>query len=228
MKLEKERIISTIMDQVYEVLKENIVNGTLEPGQRIQELQIAKELNVSRSPVRSAITRLIGEGLLESVPNKSVCVRRLGERDIIEAYEFRLIVEQYAVTKVIERCNDEIKSRLSQFRIAFKTYSNIDQLGEYMRVDSEFHEYIVVVSGNKVIKEALDKVSMLINPFRVFALSSPNRFYDSIDEHIDIVDAILRLDSKAAVELCSRHLTLAKEAILRHLKEKKEPASISS
>ena len=99
MEMPKRRVISTIKDQVYEVIKENILNEHFKPGQRIQELEIAKQLQVSRSPVRSAINELIGEGLLESIPNKSVRVRKLSQKEIVDTFEFRLIIEKYAVKK---------------------------------------------------------------------------------------------------------------------------------
>jgi len=217
MGIKNKRVISTIKDQVYEVLKENIINGTLKPGERILEVQIAEELNVSRSPVRNAINTLLGEGLLTSIPNKSVCVRQFSARDIIESYEFRVIVEKYAVDKITERLDDSIIDRLNEFKAAFLKNSDIDQLNEYLEVDVKFHEYLVTVSGNKVIKEALNKVSLMISPFRVIALSRPKRFYDSIDEHIKIIDGLINSDNEAAISACEKHLTLAKEEILANL-----------
>ncbi|MCF7941209.1 MAG: GntR family transcriptional regulator [Spirochaetia bacterium] len=217
MNLKNERIISTIKDQVYEVLKANIVNGSLTPGQRIQELQIAKELNVSRSPVRNAINQLIGEGLLESVPNKSVFVRKISEHDIIEAYEFRLIIELYAVRKVAENRSEQIAQRLREFRTLFTTHAHIEDLAEYLKIDSDFHQYLVESAGNTIISEALTKVSMLITPFRIYALSSPKRFYESVDEHIRVIEALLDHDGEQAVTCCANHLAWAKEEILNYL-----------
>ena len=169
MSIKRKKIITTIKDQVYEVLKENIISGELKPGERIQEVQIAEELSVSRSPVRSAINKLIGEGFLESIPNKSVCVRRFSERDIIESYEFRFIIEKFAAEKVAAAVNDEIREKLIGFREAFEQNSDIDKINEYLATDIEFHEFLVETSGNKVIKEALEKVSMMISPFRIIA-----------------------------------------------------------
>ncbi|WDP85799.1 MAG: GntR family transcriptional regulator [Desulfobacter sp.] len=217
MAIKNVKIISTIKDQVYTVLKENIINGTLKPGERILELQIAEELNVSRSPVRNAINTLLGKGLLKSIPNKSVCVRRFSNRDIIESYEFRVIVEKYAVDKIANLLDDSIIKKLNEFKAAFLEHSNINQLKEYLEVDVKFHEYLIATSGNKVIKEALDKVSLMISPFRVIALSRPKRFYDSIDEHIQIIDGLINSDRAAAILACENHLTLAKEEILANL-----------
>lgn len=219
MELNNKRVMTTIYDQVYEVVKENILSGAFEPGQRIQELAIAKELNVSRSPVRSAINKLIGEGLLESTPNKHVWVRNFSKKDILDAYEFRLVIEKYAIEKTIELLDDDISTKLLEFRELILANNTVDHLNEYIQIDSNFHEYLVATSGNKVIAESLEKVSVLINPFRIFSLSSKNRFKESIVEHLGIIDAILEQDGEKALSYCHTHLSLAKEEIIKHLKQ---------
>ncbi len=212
------RIISTIKDQVYSVIKENILNENLKPGQRIQELQIAKELNVSRSPVRSAINELIGEGLLESIPNKSVTVRRMSEKDILDAYEFRLVVEGFAVQRVIELMDDGIAANLARFRDRFAETADYSQIQDYVKIDTDFHEFLVNTAGNSIFKEALGRVAVMITPFRIFSLSSQQRFLDSIEEHTGLIDAMLRRDAAGASEICNAHLRLAKEEIIKHLR----------
>ncbi len=219
MELYNKRIMTTIYDQVYEVIKENILSGTFEPGQRIQELAIAKELNVSRSPVRSAINKLIGEGLLVSTPNKHVWVRNFSKKDIIDAYEFRLVIEKYAIEKTIELLDEDISTKLLEFKKSLLENNRLENLNEYILIDTNFHEYLVATSGNKVIAESLQKVSVLINPFRIFSLSSKNRFKESISEHLGIIDAILERDSTKAISFCQTHLSLAKEEIIKHLKQ---------
>lgn len=217
MNLKNDRIASTIKDQVYEVIKKNILDGSITAGQRIQELQIAKDLQVSRSPVRSAIEKLIGEGLLECIPNKCVCVRQMSETEIIEAYEFRLIIEKFASSKAAENCSEEMVRRLDEMKDRFLRFSGLEHLNDYMRTDAEFHELLVECAGNSIISEALAKVSMLIAPFRTLALATPQRFFDSVSEHIRIIDALKAHDGEEAAAACEEHLSLAKEEVLKHL-----------
>jgi DNA-binding GntR family transcriptional regulator len=215
--IENKRIIATIKDQVYEVLKENILNGHYVPGQRIQELQIAEELKVSRSPVRSAINELIGEGLLESIPNKSVLVRRLSDKDIVDAYEFRLVIEKYAIAKTIEMLDDGISSRLREFRQSFIEHGDYADINAYFEIDTAFHDYLVSTAGNKIIIDLLGRVSGWLNPFRFYALTSERRFKDSIAEHTGMIDRILAHDLEGATRLCALHLAKVKEESLKHL-----------
>ena len=219
MELKNKRIMATMYDQIYDVLKENIVNGSLQPGQRIQELEIAKDLHVSRSPVRSAINKLIGEGLLISTPNKHVWVREFSKKDILDAYEFRLVIEKYAIEKTIERLDEEIINQLEEFKKQLLANSQIENMKEYIEIDTKFHEYLIATSDNRVIFESLQKVSMLINPFRIFSLSSTKRFTESVTEHISIIDEIIAKNCDKATAICQKHLSLAKEEIIKHLKK---------
>jgi len=212
------KVLLTIKEQVYQVIKESILNEQLKPGDRIQEVQIAKDLNVSRSPVRSAINELIGEGLLESIPNKSVKVRRLSEKEILDTYEFRVMLERYAIEKVVARLNPEIDRTLAEFSRQFMECCTYDQLLRYVEVDTKFHTFLVEAAGNDMVFETLHRISVLVTPFRVISLKSKERFQASIDEHTGIIDAIRAKDAHLAVQRCESHLTLAKNEIVAYLR----------
>jgi DNA-binding GntR family transcriptional regulator len=218
MKARDEKMMLTIKEQVYSIIKENILSEHFKPGERINEVQIANDLKVSRSPVRSAINELIGEGLLESVPNKFVKVRQLTEKEILDIYEFRVIVEKYAIEKVIALLDDTILAVLRDFRQQFINCCTYEQLPQYVEVDSRFHNYLVESSGNQVVLETLHRVGVLVTPFRVISLKSRERFQQSIEEHTGMIDAICEKDLARAWERCQSHLSLAKQEIVAHLR----------
>lgn len=89
--------VMTIQEQVYQFLKEDICSGVFRPGQRLQEVSIANQYKVSRSPVREALRRLAADGLVEEVPNKGVTVKRYSARDMEEIYEMRVMMENEAI-----------------------------------------------------------------------------------------------------------------------------------
>ncbi len=213
--------MKTIKEQVYEKLKSDILNGTYKPGERIQELKIAKKLNVSRSPVREAIKELIGEGLLVSVPNKSITVKKLSVKEIKDIFDFRNITEKYAIEKTIDNLDDRIIKRLESIKSDFKKLYEDDDLHRYCKVDSEFHNYLIKSSGNALLHQVVSNVMALIEQFRVISLSSNQRFEESIDEHVTIIDSILKKDKKNACSVCIRHLDLAKDEIISYLNNKK-------
>jgi DNA-binding GntR family transcriptional regulator len=88
--MKAEKRIKNLKEQVYEILKSNILTGVYKPGEKIHELDLANELNVSRSPIREALKQLIGEGLLESIPHKSITVKKFSEKEILDIFEFRI------------------------------------------------------------------------------------------------------------------------------------------
>jgi DNA-binding GntR family transcriptional regulator len=214
-----DKVILTIKDQVYQIIRQNILSGQLQPGDRINEVQIAKELNVSRSPIRSAINELIGEGLLESIPNKSVRVKQLTEKQIIDVFEFRLFVESYVIEKVIACLDDQIINKLVEFKENFRKKGNAGRLNEYVELDTQFHGFLVECSGNEIVQDSMQRISVLTIPFRVISLTSNSRFQSSIIEHIGIIDAILDHDVSLAETRCREHLLLAKNEIIIYLQK---------
>ena len=212
--------IRTIKEQVYEILKKNILDGIYKPGERIQELKVAKKLNVSRSPVREAIKELIGEGLLVSVPNKSITVKKLSAREINDIFDFRNITEKYAIEKTVKNIDKRITGKLNSIKNDFQELYNDNDLHKYCKVDSEFHNFLIESSGNTLLYQVVCNVMALIEQFRVISLSSQQRFEESLDEHVSIIDYILNKDEKSAWEVCQKHLDLARDEIITYLKNK--------
>lgn len=212
--------MKTIKEQVYEVLKREILDGSYKPGERIQELQVAKRLNVSRSPVREAIKELIGEGLLEYVPNKSITVKKLSITEINEIFDFRNITERYAIEKTVINLDREIEERLGRMKSDLMRLHHDKDIHLYCRVDSEFHSFLIESSGNRLLYKVVSNVMALIEQFRIISLRSPQRFEDSVGEHVSIIDFILNKDAEAACRVCSNHLDLARNEIISYLKTK--------
>ena len=215
-----ETRIKNLKEQVYEILKSNILTGVYKPGERLHELEIAGELNVSRSPVREALKQLIGEGLLESIPHKSITVKKFSEKEIIDIFEFRSITEKYSIEKTIENLNDEIRETLERFKNELIEKNKAGDLIDYIQTDSELHQYIIKSSGNTVLYNAVINILTLMGPFREISLGSTKRFSESLDEHLGIIDGILDRDFKKAWGWCESHLQKASEEVLIYLSSK--------
>ncbi|QZY56198.1 GntR family transcriptional regulator [Crassaminicella profunda] len=209
--------ITTIKDQVYNIIKENILNGNFKPGEKLQEKKIAEQLNVSRSPVREAIKELIGEGLLESIPNKSISVKKLSKKDIIDVFEFRTVIEKYAINKTILNLTEEKIKILDELLEELEESYHSKDLTEYCRIDVKIHDVIIYMSENMVVYNAIKNIFSLIQPFRVISLHSKKRFENSFIEHKEIIKAIKEKDFERAWSVNSTHLNLAKEQIIEHL-----------
>jgi DNA-binding GntR family transcriptional regulator len=213
--------MKTIKEQVYEVVKKEILDGKYKPGERIHELQIAKRLEVSRSPVREAIKELIGEGLLVSVPNKSITVKKLSVKEINEIFEFRNITEKYAIEKTIGNLDGRIERKLNTIKRDLKKNYDAGNLRQYCGIDSELHRFLIEASGNELLVKVVGNAMALIEQFRIISLSSQQRLKESVDEHIAMIDHILKKDADAAWRTCSSHLELARQAIVSYLSREK-------
>jgi len=107
-----ENAVVNIRTQVYNVIKENICGGRYEPGQRLNEVELASSLNVSRSPVREALRRLAADGLVEEKPNRGVFVREFTPQNIQEIFDVRVLLESYCIQRSVQFMTNEQKQEL--------------------------------------------------------------------------------------------------------------------
>jgi len=103
-----------IAQEVAADIKRAITNGIIKPGERINETQIARDMGISRSPVREALQELKKEGVVINIPYKGTYVNLLGKKDIEDMYVIRGLLEAYAIEKVIENKNEKILRCLSK------------------------------------------------------------------------------------------------------------------
>lgn len=218
---QNKRIIKTIKEQVYEILRTDIIEGKYAPGDKISEVDVASQLNVSRTPVHSAVTELIGEGLLESVPNKPVIVRELSRKQILDIYEYRVLVESFCIKKIIEKQQPECLKKLLEFKEKFSKLNDYSKIHQYTLVDTQFHQFLVDCSGNDVVSDSYHNFSIMITPFRVTSLTSQTRFNESVLEHSLIIDYILSGDVENAIKKDKEHLELALKEIEKYLETRK-------
>ncbi|MCY6484609.1 GntR family transcriptional regulator [Clostridium aestuarii] len=211
--------IVTIKEQVYDIIKELILSGKAKPGEWLQETKLANELNVSRSPVREALKQLVGEGILENIPNKGVFVRTLSKKDIIDIFELRLTLEKYAIKKTIELITTEKLSVFDDIYTKLEENFINNNASEYCKVDTELHNMFFYLSDNMVAYKVNKNTFSMMQPFRIISLRGEQRFKESLIEHKGIIDGIKERNFEKAWGFNKTHLTLAKNEILKYIKE---------
>lgn len=102
----------TLREQLVDTLRQAVLGGQIQPGEKVVEAQLAEQLGVSRGPVREAIRQLIEEGLIEQTPYKGSVVRTLSVRDIEELYSFRTLIESFAFERLWDRRGPEFYEAL--------------------------------------------------------------------------------------------------------------------
>jgi DNA-binding GntR family transcriptional regulator len=208
---------STIKEQVYNMLKEQILDGTIKPGEWLQEKKLAEMFNVSRSPVREVLIELVGEGLLENIPNKGVFVKVLNSKDIYNIFELREILEQYAIKKAVELATeDDVKVLKAVYKQLEESYNNGD-VNEYSKVDTIIHNTIFSISGNDMLEDIVKNLYPQIQSFRTISLFNKKRYEESFIEHKGLIEGIIEKDYEKAWRHDSIHLKLARDEILKHI-----------
>lgn len=195
--------INTIENQVYSIILEKIRKGIYEPGHHLNEVLIAEELKVSRSPVREAIKRLNGTGLIEIKPNRGAFVRTLSGKEVSEMVQAREMIEIYAVQHATYPLEEEKKIRFKQFQDTFT--NNLDDQDRYLAEDLLFHKTIVELLGNTYIQRYYDELYWQINYVR--DMDKVRDHLNSIhEEHLKIINALVRGTKEEAAEALYNHL----------------------
>lgn len=209
--------ISTIKDQVYNVIKKDILDGIYKPGERILEDSIVKRLNVSKSPIREALKELSGEGLLEIIPNRGVFVRRLTKQDILNILDFRIIIEKYSIKKTIEIASNNCLNELEEIYKKMEEAYLENNVNKYALLDAQLHNTIYRLSGNNFVFKIASNVFYHLQPFRALSLYSKKRLDGSLIEHKNIISAILERNFSKAWKITKYHLKLASIEVIKHI-----------
>ena len=101
-----DQSVQTIRSQIYKILRNSLWRGEFTPGQRLQEVDLATQLHVSRSPVREALRQLASDGLVIEIPNKGVYVKKFTTQDIDEIFDVRVMLESYAIRRSPKNLSD--------------------------------------------------------------------------------------------------------------------------
>lgn len=159
--------VTTIKEQVHDIIKENILNGTFKEGEWLQEKKLAKMFNISRSPVREALKELVGEGLLVNIPNKGVFVRKFTMKDINNIFELREVLEKYATKKIIEEGSDEEIQKLVEIFNEMEESYNKEDLYAYYKIDTIFHSMLFDMCKNDILNNMVSGILPIIQPSKI-------------------------------------------------------------
>jgi len=198
----------------YQRLRDSILSGQLRPGEICNEMALAQEMGVSRTPVREALLELSSQGLVTFLPRKGVQVNYFDDHDVEEVFELRKLIELAAVEKAVARAG---AAELGKLDLAFRRSREAAEkrdLEAFLQADRHFHNQLVEISGNGRMHAILANLRDLIHVMSLEAVNRPERMDEVVGEHTDIVDSLLARDSARAREALSRHLDLSKKAVL--------------
>jgi DNA-binding GntR family transcriptional regulator len=217
----------TAADRAYMHTKERILDGAYEEGQLIGEGEVSEAVGVSRTPVREAFLRLEAEGMLRLFPKRGALVVPISAADVEDVMETRLLIERFAIRRVVELELD-LDDRLLEAITAQEEHASAKDVVAFVDADREFHRIFVVATGNAIVLQMHDSLRDQQNRMGIAALSrSDDRTARILKEHRAIVKAVTKGDPAAAEALIEAHLEETHH-LLRRASLSKSPLRQSS
>jgi DNA-binding GntR family transcriptional regulator len=201
--------IASVVDQVYEAIRERITSGSLPRGDRIHQEDLAEELGVSRTPVREALRRLAAEGLVEMRTNRGARVADVNRREMNAAYQARLVIEPGAARLAAKQ---RLPGPLQRMQDALAAQRRaVPDVGKSFEANREFHLALVQASGNEYLMQFVRRLWVARIGEVIYERQSEatQRMGIDADEHEEILRVIEAGSGARAESLTRRHLTEA-------------------
>jgi len=186
----------TLSGQVRHYILTKILSGDFEPGERLIEMKIARQMQTSQAPVREAIRELESTGLLETLPNRGSRIRKISNQELSDIYDVRAQLEGYAAEVICQNRVDitnELEVAVERMFGAAKKESMMS----FASINHEFHSIIIKNAGNEILLKTWQTLHIQIKTFLIV-----NRLEKNLDElansHFKIIDAFKKFDAEQA------------------------------
>jgi DNA-binding GntR family transcriptional regulator len=192
-----------LRQSVYDALIDLIVGGELPPGQHLVETDIARQLGVSRQPIREALHRMEAEGWVDLRPSQGAFVHVPTDSEVDELLDVRELLEAETSRRAALRADTDDVARLRQVCREGAAAARADDVSRAAAANNAFHAQIAALAGNAVLGDLASIVSRRVQWY--YRLVAPVRGQDSWAEHAEQIDAIQAGDAERAQELARGH-----------------------
>jgi len=223
---------STLTEQAYRGLRQKLATGALRAGQRIVNRTISKELNVSQTPLREAINRLVSEGVVEYVPGAGAFVRKVTLQDLLQLYDLREHLEPFAADMAARHvtdgellemqaiCDDWLRIA-RQIRQSGRSTATVEEMARWNDNEERFHGLVLAASRNRWLVSVVGNLRMLS---MAFAIQRQNPQLLSLrgaaitwGEHLRIVRALRKRNGEAASRMSVQHIRNGRAYVVKAL-----------
>ena len=214
--------MATAADNAYQALKQRLVGGAYAPGAQLKEEHLARELAISRTPVRAALKRLVDDGLATADPNRGVRVAEWTEFDIEETFDLRGLLESHAAALAASRAGpaladllDDLNDRMD--RAIRKGGSDLPE--RLQEINARFHRAILDASGSPRLRSILSALIDMPIVLRSHFISTLQDKVQSLNHHRDLAAAVRAGDGELARQVMQLHLRVASHRFKRQRRE---------
>ncbi len=207
----------TLREKILETIRDAILKGSMKPGERVSEPELAERFGISRTPIREAFRQLESEGYLKVIPRKGAVVASLSERDIEEFYAIKIILEGFAAKMAAEKLSMKDIEKLESINQRLAQIAKDGDVKNFFRVHNEFHEVFIKAAGNERLYEMINQLVMKFKRLRLASLSVPGRMEISVEEHRNMIQAFKDHDGDKADSLVRHAATIGADVLIQSM-----------
>lgn len=204
----------SLHDVVVDRLRDLIVEGLLQPGQRLNERLLCEQMGVSRTPLRESFKVLASEGLIEILPNRGATVAPLTADELREVVDVLSGLEAVVGPLVVGNIDAAGIDKLETLHRTMLGHYRQQDLPAYFRVNQEIHLLLVESTGNRTLLETYTALNLRIRRYRYMANLASDRWAQAVAEHEAMMQALRRRDGQALGQLLQTHLRAKAEHVL--------------
>jgi DNA-binding GntR family transcriptional regulator len=203
----------SLKEIAYEALKDSVISNKLTPEDIYSEQAIARELGISKTPVREALINLAAKGFVEILPRRGFKVNTLTEEHIREIFEFRHALETAVVFHITPMVTEQSVRDIEA--IVLKTANARDQK-TFIKLDRQFHRSLASLTNNRYIADALENIWDLCEWVATVVYRLKGRPYEAVQEHKSITEKLKMHDTEGAIAAMEEHLRITEQRFLSH------------
>ncbi|HCU07531.1 MAG TPA: GntR family transcriptional regulator [Clostridiales bacterium] len=198
--------ILSLPQNLFNQLRDDILQGKIGAGEKLTEQRICKEYNVSRTPVREAFQKLELDGLIQIIPNRGAFVIGLSRQDIEDMYELRKAYEAIAVRWAIERMTEQEFEELEEAYDIMEFYTQKGEAEKMLQINMHFHDLIYSATKNRMLQHVLTSYQIYTKNTKVSSEYIRAYLEEVLEEHRQIFLAFKAKDKEAATRASVRHM----------------------
>lgn len=210
-----------LRDVVFNTLRQAILRGEMEPGERLMEIQLAQKLGVSRTPIREAIRKLELEGLVIMIPRKGAEVAHITEKDMRDVLEVRSTLEELVVQLAIKNVTEEKLDELRAANRVFESAVVSKDVVNIVEADVKFHDILYSMTNNARLIQIINNLREQMYRYRVEYLKNPENHEQLLKEHEAIYKGIVEKDKAVVTEMIRKHIS-NQVAVVKHMIREQE------
>lgn len=208
-----------LRDVVFNTLRQAILKGELDPGERLMEIQLAERLGVSRTPIREAIRKLELEGLVLMIPRKGAEVAKISEKSLRDVLEVRRSLEELAIELACLRMREEEVEALAEAQKAFREAVSDGDAMKIAETDEAYHDVIYGGTGNDRLVQILNNLREQMYRYRLEYIKDEDKRQILLLEHDKILKAVGLRHVEEAKEAMREHIDNQEITVSRNIKE---------